>query len=77
MLRVRGRAFQVDVYSVYTSTCIGPMAKGHFTYFISTKGKQKCIVLREGGPEEGAQLECFKLPISSDLFAHHSYFNFA
>ena len=41
ILTVRGRAFQVDVYSVYVGTCIGPMARGSYYifYFIAKESK--------------------------------------
>lgn len=55
ILRVRGRAFQVDVYSVYVGTCMGPMARGSYYIFYLMQRKAKvCWVegrwARERGP---------------------------
>lgn len=51
MLRVRGTAFYVNVYSIYTGTYMGPMVRELFYAFYSSKGKPG-VRLREDGLAE-------------------------
>lgn len=51
LLRVRGTAFYVNVYSIYTGTYMGPMVRELFYVFYSSKGKPG-VRLREDGLAE-------------------------
>lgn len=69
MLRFGGRAFQVEVNSVYMGTFIGPMARESF-YILYLK-QEKAQLLSSGrvGQGNGTSLKSFNY-----LFAHtHSF----